>query len=161
MLVKGYKIEPNANLDYVNLFGADLRGAELIGANLEGANLEGADLRGANLIGADLIGANLRGARLEGAYLIGANLRGADLIGANLIGTEHSLNVLKSIVGLKWDILLKDNHVTVGCQKHNLESWYNFTCEEISYMDSSHALNFYPLLMNILKYEYKNTKWEF
>ena len=44
MFVKGYKIEPRA----------DLSRADLSGANLSWANLSGADLSGANLFGAKL-----------------------------------------------------------------------------------------------------------
>ena len=89
MMIKGYKIEPGANLSGANLRGANLRGANLYGADLSGAYLYGADLSGANLYdaylyGADLSGANLYGADLSGAYLYGANLSGANLSGANL-----------------------------------------------------------------------------
>ena len=49
MEVKGYKIEPNANL-----YRADLEGAHLINADLRGADLRGADLEGADLYNADL-----------------------------------------------------------------------------------------------------------
>jgi hypothetical protein len=69
MEVKGYKIEPNANL-----YRADLEGAHLINADLRGADLRGADLEGAHLINADLRGADLRGADLEGADLYNADL---------------------------------------------------------------------------------------
>ncbi len=65
--VKGYTIEPGADLEGANLKGANLKGANLKGANLKGANLKGANLEGANLEGANHEGANLEGANLEAA----------------------------------------------------------------------------------------------
>ena len=89
-----------ANLNEVDLYGADLRGANLSKATLYRANLYSADLRGANLCkvnfyradlgGADLSGANLRGANLRGANLRGADLRGVDLSETRLIGVDLS-----------------------------------------------------------------------
>ncbi len=82
MKVKGYEIEPGANLQGANLREANLREADLQGANLREANLREADLREADLGGANLGGANLREANLREANLRGANLRGANLRGA-------------------------------------------------------------------------------
>ena len=84
MVVKGYRIEPGANLQDANLQGANLWGVDLQGAHLQGANLWGVDLQGANLRGANLQDANLRGANLQDANLRDANLQGVDLRGANL-----------------------------------------------------------------------------
>ena len=105
MEVRGYKIEPGANLRDVDLSSADLSGADLSGADLSSADLSGAWLSGANLSGANLSGANLSGAILHSTDLSGANLsnarlydanltfaklRGADLAGANLDGATLS-----------------------------------------------------------------------
>lgn len=49
MLINGYTIETEANLEEANLCGANLKGANLRGANLRGAKLWGANLEGANL----------------------------------------------------------------------------------------------------------------
>ena len=65
MKVKGYKIQPLA----------DLEGAVLKETNLRYADLEGANLRKANLYKANLQGADLKGANLKGTYLEGANLK--------------------------------------------------------------------------------------
>jgi len=103
----------NANLDGVDLSGADmhalqgrsvnLKEAILVGAILRTAELESADLRGADLTGAtmdraklrfaDLSNANLTEARLdranfEGALLRDANLSGADLRRADFRGAD-------------------------------------------------------------------------
>lgn len=79
----------NANLEGVDLEGANLRRADLTGANLMGVNLRNAlmveaKLQGANLYKANLMGANLDRAHLEKANLIEANLVGALLVAAHL-----------------------------------------------------------------------------
>jgi hypothetical protein len=79
----------DANLEGLDLRGAQLRRAILSGANLKGVNLADAQLRGAkfrnaDLQGADLSGSNLRRANFEGANLKGTNLSGASLLSVNL-----------------------------------------------------------------------------
>ena len=61
-----------ANLNEVDLYGADLRGANLSKATLYRANLYSADLRGANLCKVNFYRADLGGADLSGADLRGA-----------------------------------------------------------------------------------------
>ena len=73
-----------ANLEGVNLTGADLRGVNLTGADMAGADLRGVNLEDVNLTGADLWGANLRGVNLRNVSLMRANLIGANLEGVNL-----------------------------------------------------------------------------
>ena len=67
MEIKGYKIEPDADLRNANLSGAILRNADLRNADLRNANLSGANLSGANLSGAILRDAILRDANLSDA----------------------------------------------------------------------------------------------
>ena len=74
MKIKGYKIEP----------GADLREADLRKVDLQWADLQWADLRKVNLRGADLREADLRKVNLREADLRGADLQWADLRGADL-----------------------------------------------------------------------------
>ena len=99
MEIKGYKIEPYADLIEANLIRANLSGAKLTGANLSvadliRADLSGADLTGANLSGADLSEANLSGAKLTGANLSRANLSVANLSEAKLIEANlHEANL--------------------------------------------------------------------
>jgi hypothetical protein len=82
--IKGYYIQPDANLHGADLYGANLTGANLSGADLSGANLYDADLRYAFLTGANLSGVYLRYADLSGAYLRYADLSGTDLYGVDL-----------------------------------------------------------------------------
>ena len=126
--------EAKANLRGADLSGANLRGANLRGANLSysdlyGANLYGADLRDANLSYSDLSGANLRGADLRGANLRGANLRGANLEGEILSQTPISMT------GLRWNILITDGFMRIGCQRHSHADWEGFGSGAIESMD--------------------------
>ena len=100
------------------------QGANLIGANLNGANLSDANLRGANLSDANLRGANLIDANLSGANLRGAYLRGEVLTKAPI-----------SILNLTWDILITENYMQIGCQRHSHAEWADFTDQEISNME--------------------------
>ncbi len=78
-----------ANLKRADLTGADLRGADLVGAQLGEADLTRADLRGARLVKADcyqsrFFKATLREADCSGAYLRRSDLTQVDLSGADL-----------------------------------------------------------------------------
>lgn len=87
-----------ANLEGMDLSGADLRRARFIGADLRRAKLsrarlDNADFSGSKLCDADLtevclIGTNLIGADLERAILIGVDLRGASTYAINLSGAS-------------------------------------------------------------------------
>jgi len=76
----------SAVLKRANLRNAELNKAELFKANLQEAHLVDANLRGAFLGNANLQEANLKNANLRGAYLGNANLREANLGNANLRG---------------------------------------------------------------------------
>jgi hypothetical protein len=117
-----------------DLCGADLFDANLRGADLCGANLRDADLRDADLCGADLCGADLCDADLCGADLCGANLRGADLRDADLRGAKNAPLIIN---GFNWNIIISGiGEMRIGCQYHSVDTWKNFTDEEISRMDS-------------------------
>ena len=86
-------------------------------------------------------GNSLQEADLRGANLQGANLRGANLLGANLQG-----EILKSapviMSGLAWNVLITNAFMTIGCQRHRHEEWFNFDEHQISSMHSG-ALEFW------------------
>ena len=107
--------------------------ADLDGANLRGADLDGANLRGANLRGADLRDANLRDANLDGANLDGAYLDG--VCGLN--------NWIKNIQIEDWPISYTSEIMQIGCQRHPLDAWRNFSDAEIRAMDGRKALTFW------------------
>ena len=125
-----------ADLQHANLKGANLQHANLQYANLQHANLKGANLRHANLQYANLKGANLRLADLQHADLRGANLQYADLRGANL-----SIDVIH-IDGMRWDVIIFQDWMTIGCQHHHVVDWDRFTDDEIAEMNDD-ALEFW------------------
>ena len=98
----------------------------IVGDNLQGANLQGANLRGTNLKGANLRGANLKEAILQGANLQYANLP-AEVI---------------RIDGLRWDVTISQDWITIGCQHHHIDDWGKFTDDEIAEMHDD-ALEFW------------------
>ena len=118
-----------------------IEGDSLQEANLQGADLQEADLQGANLQGANLQEANLKGANLQWANLKGANLKGANLKGANLQGANLPTEVIR-IDGMRWDVTIFQDWMTIGCQHHHLDDWNKFTDDEISKMDVD-ALEFW------------------
>ena len=124
-----------------------LRCANLIDANLGGANLRGTNLRCANLIGANLIGANLGGANLR--Y---ANLRYANLTGANLWGCRGNRNEIKSIsISSTYPITYTSEVLQIGCERHNIEDWWEFDDARIITMDGKKALKFWRKYKGLIK----------
>jgi len=94
-----------------------------------------------NLIGAYLSEAYLSGADLSVANLSEANLRVADLSGANR--TDYKLkNTPFQILGLKWNVIIFDQHMEIGCEKHSFEDWRRLKDSRIEKMDSD-ALKFW------------------
>lgn len=86
-----------ANLKRADLTGADLRGANLIGAQLSEADLTRADLRGARLTKADFYAARLFKATLDNAEAGGAYLRRADMTEADCSGTDLTKADLREV----------------------------------------------------------------
>jgi hypothetical protein len=90
----------DANLQMVDMSGADMRGFDFTRANLQGANLSGAIMRNAKFTEANLKGADLSEANAMMALFALADLRGAityriqvaaaDFYRANLCGTNRS-----------------------------------------------------------------------
>ena len=106
-----------------------------------GDNLQGANLKEANLQYANLQGANLRGTNLKGANLRGANLKEAILQGANLQYANLPAEVIR-IDGLRWDVTISQDWITIGCQHHHIDDWDKFTDDEIAEMHDD-ALEFW------------------
>jgi len=125
----------DADLSDADLSDADLRDANLRDANLSGADLSGANLSGANLSGANLSGANLSGANLRRTDLSGADLSGANLSGANLIGVVGNMCHIKSLQLEMWSITYTDKVLQIGCQRHSIEEWKQFSDKAINLMD--------------------------
>ena len=82
--------------------------------------------------------ADLRGANLRGANLRGANLRGASF-GEGVTAEQGVLQ----LIGLRWDVIIFDAHMRIGCQMHPLSDWASFDDRRIAEMDGVHALRFW------------------
>ncbi len=154
-----------ADLSGADLSGADLRGADLSGANLGGANLGGAYLGGAYLGGANLSGANLSGAYLSGAYLGDADLSGADLGDADLSGANlrradlsdikitHAIGNMVDVYSMQcdtWMVCWTSKILSIGCESHLIEDWWDFNDDQIVCMDSD-ALDWWRKWRDILR----------
>ena len=129
-----------ASLNGASLNGANLNGASLDGASLNGASLDGANLYRANLYRANLNGANFDGANLDGAILDGANLYRASLNGAILYGASGVNDYVKCIQIDTYPITYTADVMQIGCQRHGLTEWANFSDAEIRAMDRTKAL---------------------
>lgn len=90
----------------------------------------GLAVKWADLSDADLIGASLRDADLSDANLRGANLRGAN--GVN--------NHIKCIQIDTYPITYTAEVMQIGCQRHSLAEWAEFSDAQIRAMDGSKAL---------------------
>ena len=117
----------------------------------ERANLKRANLRGANLKRANLTGANLKRANLTGANLTGADLDRANLEGANLWGCAGNRNQIKSLfISELWPITYTSEYLQIGCQRHPIADWWDFSDGEISQMGRK-ALDFWNEFRDFLR----------
>ena len=85
---------------------------------------------------ASLYGANLDGANLSRAHLYGANLYGASLDRASLL----CFGDMKFIFTLQfdsWPIGFTKDILQIGCKRHPIDDWRNFTDEQIAPMASN------------------------
>ena len=93
--VNGNYVGPNVTYYYFSFNLADMEGVNLSGADLTGCSFVGADLTNANLSGANLTNASFKYADLTNVNLDGANLLNANLSSANL--TNISIEGLVSL----------------------------------------------------------------
>ena len=82
-------------------------------------------------------------AYLGDAYLGGANLRDANLGGANL-GEDIKIQEQPIQVSTpRYDVIVFDNHMKIGCEFHSLSGWWGFDDKRILQMDGKVALEFW------------------
>ena len=103
----------------------------------------GLAIRSAIKAGADLADAYMARANLAGAYMAGANLAGANLAGAYMAGANGLNDWIKCIQIDDWPITYTSDFMQIGCQRHPLDAWRNFSDAEIRAMDGIRALNFW------------------
>lgn len=153
-----HAVLPGANFTGVNAPGADFVDATLSGANFTGAYLANSDFTGAylgqvNFTGTCLISAIFACAFLGGAVLTNANIRRAVLAGTDLedvcfSNTIWAENVTISerpiyIDGLRWQVVILDEHMQIGCELHLLAEWLAFSDRRIAKMSGCSALRFW------------------
>jgi uncharacterized protein YjbI with pentapeptide repeats len=98
---------------------------------------------------ADLQFANLQNANLQNADLRNANLQNANL--QNAFDEIETFNKAPIVVqNLDYWCMITENTIRLGCQRHTLEQWRNFTDAEIKDMDGSHAVLFWQKHKTIL-----------
>lgn len=153
----GNVILSNANLSGTNFENAYMSGVYLENAILSDAILSGADLENAVLSDAILSGANLENAILSGADLENTNLRKAnlwatDIEKANLHGTKGDMYHVKSIFCEAYPVVYTANMLQIGCERHKIEEWWDFTDLRILKMDSEKALDLWKRWKQVLKY---------
>ena len=96
--------------------------------------------------------ANLRGADLRGANLGGADLGGADLRDANLGGCAGNRSIIKSIfISDVYPITYTINVLQIGCERHAISEWWDFSDRVILEMDGKNALKFWKESKDFIK----------
>ena len=155
----GDSIKEIAEKNKSNLSGSDLRGSDL-----RGSSLRWSDLRWSNLSGSNLRWSNLSGSDLSGSNLSGSNLRGSDLSGSDLSGSNLSWSVFKNtkrndwlinrppiqMTGFGYSVIIFDEHMEIGCEKHSFKDWEKFTDEEIIEFDGKDAFRFWEKNKKVL-----------
>ena len=121
---------------------ADLSYADLRSANLSSANLSSANLSYASLRSADLRSANLRSANLSYADLRSANLSYANLITARANCAVGNMVEIKTLLLETWPITYTSEYLHIGCERHQINDWWEFDDTRIKEMDSM-ALEFW------------------
>jgi hypothetical protein len=142
------------SLEGVYLNGANFsrwrppEGARFLAANLGGADLSGSVLIGINFNRASLCSANFHGACIRDSYMFGADLGGASFAYAEIKNTtvlsEHPVTKTPIFLyGLRWEVIIDDTHMKIGCQNHSHSAWAQFDDETIHAMDEYSALAFW------------------
>lgn len=65
----------------------------------------------------------------------GGNFRGGDFCGGNFWGEAIKIAPMM-IHGLRWAVVITDNVMQIGCQRHSHSAWRRFSKKAIAKMDS-------------------------
>jgi len=128
--------------------GVDLRCADLSYADLRNVNFSGVNLSYVDFSSAYLSYANLSYVNLTRADFTSADLRGVRFIGATLTDAIYDTNVPMSyppvaVTGLRWNVMILDQHMEIGCELHSHDGWAEFTDSKILTMAGRKALEFW------------------
>lgn len=80
--------------------------------------------------------ADLSGVDLSGVDLTGADLRETNLTGANLWDIIGNGREIKSMQIERYSVVYTSDILQIGCERHTVEEWRDFTDQEIDKMDS-------------------------
>lgn len=100
-----------ANLQMVDMSGADMPGIDFTDANLQGANLNGSNIRNARFINTNLQGADLREANARLALFALANLRDASVLKMHVAAADFYRATLCGIRQGQWDVFTLEEGV--------------------------------------------------
>lgn len=118
-----------AHKDGINTTGLFLNGADLSGLDLEGWDFSSCDLSGVNFDRANLTKANLSNCVISGISLKGT-------VFSDTIWSEGILinKVPILIYGLPFQVIILDEHMQCGCERHTLREWKDFSDRRVSEM---------------------------
>lgn len=135
-------VRQKKSLAYADLSGADLSHANLSHANLSHADLSYCYFHETDLHHADLYHANLSYANFIFSELFSSSFQCATFNETNIDG--ESVSKIPTVVGggLRWHVIITEEYMRIGCQRHKHEEWKSFNDRQISSMDED-ALEFW------------------
>jgi hypothetical protein len=107
------------------------------------ADLSGTDLNGADLSSVDLSRADLSCVELTSANLRGADLSGADLSAVDLMNCTGDGKTVCSMQVTPYTIVVYEDFIQIGCQRHRAADWASFGDREIVAMGGQRALRWW------------------
>ena len=116
-----------------DLSDSDVSGSDMSYSDYRGSNFSRANMRGVKLIGCKLGGCNFAETQLSGESLCGVDTRLVKLRGSYIDGEKlHKEPIV--INGLPWFVLITDNYMRLGCERHTHEEWRKFRTSNIEKM---------------------------
>ena len=104
------------------------------------AVIKGGVIKGGEIWGGEIRGGEIRGGVIRGGVIRGGEIRGGEIRGGVIWGGEIRGGVIKItpifLAGLRWDITVTSEHMTIGCQHFTHKEWEGFTRVEITPMAS-------------------------
>jgi hypothetical protein len=111
---------------------------------LWGGSFRGGLFRGGIFWGGVFMGGTFMGGTFEGGAFWGGTFEGGDTFwgGTFADGTSTKSQPLY-LAGLRWQITITDEHMTIGGWTHSLSDWWAFDDSTIDAMDRNDALTFW------------------
>jgi len=116
------------------------RNTDFSGSTLDDCDMSYGDYRGSNFSRCSakrtkFTGSNLRGCNtvkmlIDGESLIGVDTRMVNLKGSIIDGEEVKKQPIV-INGLPWFVLITDNYMRLGCERHTHQDWKNMKIKDM------------------------------